>query len=156
MGTRGPRREPTAMKVAKGTYRADKQGDPADELQTIPMTDVPPAPESLGTKGREVWERVGPILVAAGVLHRGDIEAFAIYCTAHDEYAKCNQAIAKDGEYHTGPTGKISPHPALHQRLRWVEVMRRFQAEFGLTPSARANVRVEKKTEGKIQPRRRA
>lgn len=156
MGKRGPRREPTVMKLAKGTYRADRQGNPVDELQTIVLSKVPPAPGSLGEKGREVWQRVGPLLCDSGVLHCGDLEAFAMYCHAHDEYEKCNKTLAADGEYHTGPTGKISPHPALHQRLRWVEVMRRFQSEFGLTPSARNNVRVEKKAEAKVKPRRRA
>jgi len=97
-----------------------------------------------------------PILIQAGVLTEADREAFALLCRTFDEIERLDMVLASEGEYQTAKNGFKAPHPALHQRQKWIDTRRRLLAEFGLTPSARGSVTIAKPRLGIIPRRRKA
>ena len=85
--------------------------------------------------------------------------AFATYCRAHDEIAKCDaQLVDAEGkilEYFTAESGYVGQHPAVNQRFKWIDVKRRYEAEFGLTASSRNGLVGNKPKTGGIKTRKR-
>ncbi len=150
MGKRGPRPAPTTLKILHGRPVTNADEPTPDALRTMP-----PAPDHLGDAGRQRWQEDGARLVALGVLTDVDLPAFGLYCEAWDEVAECNKSLA-DGAYITTNSGYLSPHPALARRKAALERIRRYQAEFGMTPSSRSGVAGKKPTGGRVAARKRA
>lgn len=155
MGKRGAKPAPTALKVLRGTHRKDRHGDPADEVSPATLGTTTP-PRGLGPAGRARWKAVVKQLTELGVLTVLDVGALTTYCRAHDEIAKCDRVLAKDGEYFSTEGGYIGQHPAVNQRFKWLDVKRRYEGEFGLTASARCGLKATKKTKAGVPARSRA
>lgn len=133
MGARGPAREPTALKVVKGTARA-QSAEPKPGGEVI-------QPE-MRASATSVWERLAPDLEAKGVLTAWDVDAFAVYCEA--------VATADEALEHLETEGRVIEHPKQGTcRNPWwqvwreaVDVMVRYGSRFGLTPSDRGALKV--------------
>lgn len=151
----GRKKLPTTLKLQKGTFAAYRDGNPALEMQSPVVRNLPPAPDSLGTKGAERWETVGKILAAATCLQESDLQALECYARAFDEVLRCDEVLRKDGNY-IPTTTSVVMHPAVRERFQWLDLIRRYESEFGLTPSSRASVRKSEAPKTGIQPRRRA
>lgn len=148
MGRRGTKKTPIELKVARGTYRADRDGDLSELPQVSPIANVPQPPIELGSIGASIWVEKAPELMAAGLLTPLDLLQLADYCRAHDEIAKCDEMIAEHGEL-IATKDSMKANPAVGWRFQWLEVKRRIATEFGMTPSARSSIKVEKpKTQG--------
>lgn len=156
MGRRGPKPRPVELKVADGTYRADRDGEISDLPKVSPIGSVPQPPAELGSVGAGIWTEKAPKLMEAGLLTPLDIAALTTYCRAHDEIAKCDEMVAEHGEL-IATKDSMKGNPAVGWRFQWLEVKRRYEAEFGMTPSARSSIKVEKpKTQGIAVRRREA
>lgn len=156
MGKRGPRKAPTVLKITRGTHRADRDGDPSLEPNAVPVVDCPPAPESLGEVGRAAWIDSLPKMIAAGYFTHLDLRAFERYCRAHDEVAKCDQILLEEGEYAVaGESGYIAQHPAVNQRFKWLDIMRRYEDAFWLNPTARSGKQIAKPGSAGVPKRQR-
>lgn len=140
MGKRGPRKAPVAIKISKGTYRRDKDGDVAD----MPSPDAAnlDTPATLGEIGLAVWAHESAQLSKTNVLTEADRRALHTYCRTFDEVARLDELLKEEGEYFTAETGYIGQHPGVNQRFKWLEIRRRYECEFGLTPSSRTSIRV--------------
>jgi phage terminase small subunit len=85
MGARGPAPVPSAVKRARGTYRADRA--PRREAEPELVSTVPPAPKWLTLKAeRQVWADTAAVLIAAGLLTLADHDTLAAYCRAKVNY----------------------------------------------------------------------
>jgi P27 family predicted phage terminase small subunit len=138
---RGRKRIPTAIHVAQGTHRTDRHGDP-DAEPGIALHGTPEAPSGIGESGRRAWETVLPTIAAAGYLANLDLHAFERFCRLHDDLADCERVIEEDGAYHVTDGGSIQQHPAVNRRLKIIDLLRRYEIDFWLNPTARAGKQV--------------
>jgi phage terminase small subunit len=111
-----------AFKTLQGTDQPVRmRGDKADPAEVITL--MPPRPEWLKDKWAiDEWNRLGPILLHAGLLTRGNVNAFAQLCAVHGAMATTYEA------------GGI---PIASQ----IGAYRNLIVEFGLTPASAAKVR---------------
>jgi P27 family predicted phage terminase small subunit len=141
MGKRGPAKEPAELKKAKGTFRASRDGEPP------PVDyDVPSCPFAEGSPEALSWDRLMGDMKAAGldaILTRADqgtLEAAAIaWCRARQASADF-AALPLPKRYVQTRSNGLRPHPARDvERTAWSDY-RRFAADLGLSPSARASL----------------
>ena len=148
--TRGRKPIPTALHELNGSYDKDPQRRRQNEPVAPP--EAPALPDSLDEYGKCEWYYLTELLAEMNLLSRADKAAIEIYCQTFSEWRKavdvCNQHGAwttfhdKDGNIQTrrNEFDKI--------RERSAECLRRWLVEFGLTPSSRARVQVNKPDEG--------
>ena len=141
MGKRGPRPQPTALKVARGNPGKRK----INRREPKPSRDIGDIPEWLDPGGRECWAEVVPQLDALGVLTRIDRQALIAYCDTWSRYKAAVDFIRKHGEVIPvlGEDGKLKymhqvPQVAIAAKLQ--AIILRYQQEFGLTPSSRGGI----------------
>ena len=137
----GRPRTPTRVLQLRGTHRADRHGDVADEIQFTPVSVLPPAPGFFDEMASFEWHRVGPELVAKELLTEGDLAAFTMYCLSVSRVVAAERMIAKDGMMILTPQGFLQAHPAIAIARQCGAEVRKFAQEFGMTPSARTRVR---------------
>lgn len=139
MGERGPAQRPTSIKRALGV-RADRINDA--EPQPEPLVAIPSPPEQLDAVGREIWERLVPSLIAAGVLSAWDLDVFALFCDAVSTARRAAELLRK-GLLTKGRRDGIVTNPAWRVYRDAVALVRILAREFGLTPSARSGLKVD-------------
>jgi P27 family predicted phage terminase small subunit len=139
---------PVSTKRARGTFRKDRAGNAGREPQVGALDKVPPAPKCLGRIGRAKWDETGGLLTGLGLLTELDVDALEVYCAAWDEVRECDAEIKTSGAFFTAESGYIGQHPAVVRRHKALDVIRRFQSEFGMTAAARTKVVVAQKPTG--------
>lgn len=142
MGKRGPKRAPTSVKVARGTHRKDRDGDPAKEPKPEQIT-APKPPTHLGQIGRAKWSDLAPRLAKIGLLTENDLEALTLLCESFEEKSNCETILREQGEYSVLENGYIAAHPAIARLDRAIKRIRQLMAAFGMTPSDRAGMKIQ-------------
>src|SRR5215469_3421102 len=136
---RGRRPKPTALKKLEGNpgHRRLNEEEPA------PAAVAPPCPQFIQGAAREHWNEVAPELEALGVLARIDGPMLAAYCEAFAQWRKA-QDMLKLGHVLKTATGYpvLSPYFVVAERS--LKTMRAIATEFGMTPSSRSRLRVER------------
>jgi P27 family predicted phage terminase small subunit len=152
----GPKRKPDTLKVADGTHRPTRDGDPSLAPKAPLIANCPTPPEILGKDGRAAWIDVLPKMIGAGFFTQLDLLAFERYCRFHDEVAKCDAILLADGEYTVAETGYVCQHPAVNQRFKWLDMIRRYEDSFWLNPTARSGKQISSKAKSTVPKRNRA
>lgn len=142
MGSRGPRPLPTALKLARGTARADRLR--ADEPRPLPVSSLA-APTWLSEDGRKVYRRLGKQLHALGVLSESDLPLLALLADQWVIYLGASAFLRENGEVYSirdtdGNLRTVMPFPQVAQRNASAKAIQRLSAEFGLSPSSRSRV----------------
>lgn len=144
MGRRGPAPQPTAMKKLRGNpgKRALNSAEPK------PDSRMPDPPQWLIDMGKDspawqLWQTLAPQLHQMGVLTLVDGGSFSRYCQIYDEWRRAVEKYDADGRYYETESGAIMTHPAVHLANKLSEQMLRLEQQFGLTPSARSNIKVD-------------
>ena len=132
----------------------DRHGSPVAEPGNA-IQGTLEAPVGMGDAGRKVWDMILPQITAAGYLTDLDLHAFETFCALHDEVVDCEASIAEDGSYNTSDSGTIHQHPAVYRRLKILDMIKRYEADFWLTPTARAGKQVTQKPKTGIATRQR-
>src|SRR5262245_53672168 len=137
MGRRGPAPETTRLKLIKGTkpYRIN-----TNEPQ--PLALAINRPEWLSPLAGEEWDHVAPHLVAMGTITDADLAGFAIYCEAVARWRRLAELVAQSPPV-VNRDGAVVKNPVYAQVRDAAAEVRLWAREFGLTPSARAGIRVE-------------
>lgn len=138
MGARGPRPEPTALKIAKGN--PGRRAINAQEPQ--PEGDLEQAPEWLSDEAREHWQEIAGELERIGVLTSLDGAAFATYCHTWARWRAAERDIEANGETALNSKGDRRPRAIVGIARDLLTAVLKYQREFGLTPSARSLVKV--------------
>jgi len=141
MGKRGPRPEPTIIKMAKGNpgKRRLNKSEPKP-----PSDDIQP-PDWVTGKSLEKWQEVVPKLVGMGVMTNADIDTIARYCTMHEQYLKYLDQVRRGLDVlvirdDAGKVKYMQSTPAATMMTKLAASMLRIEQEFGLTPSARSGL----------------
>lgn len=146
MGKRGPKPTPKAVKRRRGTYRGDRDGGTPE-----PEREKPRRPTWLGDEAGKLWPAIAAELDAMGVLARVDQTTLALLCQALADYLAARAVVdeaAAEGEVRfcaTTDKGNIIQHPAVGVMNKSWERVVKLAREFGMTPSARAGLKVEDK-----------
>lgn len=137
MSRPGPRPAPSAIRRATG-QRRDRL-NPAEPLP-LPSTGCPQPPPSLCPEAQAIWRRLAPDLHGAGVLTSWNIETFAAYCDLSIQVEKAREILAH-GLLINGRRDRYVTNPAWRIYRDALVLLRAYAIEFGLTPSARSQIR---------------
>lgn len=103
---------------------------------------LPRCPPHLGDVARKEWRRLAGPLYQMGVLSVTDRAALAAYCVAWARWVEAEEQLAKGVPLIKTPSGYVQQSPWLSIANKQLEIMARFMAELGLSPSARARLRL--------------
>lgn len=103
----------------------------------------PSVPSALSRRAKQVWKETCDSLEKMGILAKPDRHQLAAYCESVAWHEACSKIIAKEGMTFITEQGYIAQRPEVGMRNRAWTTMRQFAKEFGLTPSARANIEVD-------------
>ena len=141
MGKRGPRPEPTILKIAKGNpgKRALNKSEPK------PPADAIQPPDWVSGRSLEKWQEVVPKLVGMGVMTNADIDTIARYCTMYEQFVKYLDQVRRGLDVlvirdDSGKVKYMQSTPAATMMTKLAASMLRIEQEFGLTPSSRSGI----------------
>ena len=139
MGRRGPAPMPSNLKLLRGESRPSR----VSPAEPRPRDLAPAKPEWLSQAASAEWDRIVPDLVAMRTATEADAACLAAYCEAVARFQVASALVAKAGLMLRDRDGIVRKNPAVaHARDASLD-MRMWAREFGLTPAARAPLRVE-------------
>lgn len=106
---------------------------------------APSCPRWLSPEAKRAWRETVPVLKQMRILTRIDRDALAAYCQTYARWKAAEQFIDQHGEVYPirDEAGKIrymQPFPQVAIARSYLQVLRSYQQEFGMTPSARTRV----------------
>jgi P27 family predicted phage terminase small subunit len=143
MGRRGPRPQPTKLKLLRGNPGRRRLN--AREPQ--PEAVAPDAPEQLNEEARREWARVVGELEANGLITRLDRAALAGYCMAWSHWIDAEVKLREFGAVLKSPTKGfpiLSPYWTIANTA--LKQMRDLLSEFGMSPASRTRVEAVDRT----------
>jgi len=140
----GRPRKPTTLKIAEGTHRKDRDGDPEKEVKGRKLQRNSKPPFKLNRNELAIWKRVLDVLCAKGLATDLDREPIARYCQHSWEARLIRNEIQKKGRLIRGrDKGQWKANP-LFTVLRQIERnLMWFESRFGMTPTDRAGLNIE-------------
>jgi len=137
VGKRGPRPEPTALRIVKG----NPGKRPLPKHEPRPAVRLPPAPSWLTTEAKAEWKRTGEKLLRVGVMTETDTTALLVYCETWARWKDAQDQLFKFGPIvKQGKNGYLAQSPYLQIANKAMEQMLKLLVEFGMTPSSRSRV----------------
>jgi len=129
---RGRRPKPTNLKKLTGNpgKRRLREDEPV-------ATGTAECPEHLDAIARREWERVAPLLQEMGILASIDAAALAGYCA---NYSLWVNAQRESGKLVRKTERGMAVNPYVRIAQAAMDQMRKFMAEFGMTPSSRSRL----------------
>jgi P27 family predicted phage terminase small subunit len=127
-----------------------------NDAEPKPALGRPEMPRDLPIAAAKEWKRIAPELQALGVLAKVDRAALAAYCHAFARWFEAEQHVLEHGIIVQEPillmgveTGffRFKKNPAVTISETAMKIMKAFLVEFGMTPSSRSRVRIEKPVE---------
>lgn len=140
MGRRGPRPQPSALRVLRGSRRSgDVSREPAP-----PQGDIRP-PLWLAGPALQKWNELVPLLQGVRVMTQADVGALARYCDSWAWWRRCRDIIEAEGDTivirdANGAEKYRQQRPEVGIVNKLAQQLHRLECEFGLTPSARSNI----------------
>ncbi|TDQ01260.1 phage terminase small subunit P27 family [Labedaea rhizosphaerae] len=138
MGKRGPAPKPTALRVLHGD-----RPDRINNDEPLPAEGGITAPDTLSDDARAAWDRLAPDLIACGVLTAWDVDGFAMVCEALARYRAATKLVNGSALLVQGANGFVK-NPALVVQREAEMTFAQLGARFGLTPSDRSQLKVER------------
>lgn len=143
---RGRKPKPTNLKRLAGNpgHRPLNDSEP-----TPPAPErAPYAPRHLSDDAQKEWRRIVNALMDLGLYTDVDRVALEMYCQAYGDWLDAEQMVRKEGAVLVSEvTGNAYQNPWYHVANREWEKLRKMLPEFGLTPSARTRLAVDKPEE---------
>ena len=141
----GPKPKPTAIKKLRGN--PGKRKLPDNEPQPDQTNKPPPVPRHLCKVGKKKWRQLSKELHAAGLLTKIDQDQLAVYCVEYATFIEAEANIQEHGKLIKAQSGFPMQSPWLAIRNKASDKMKKIAVEFGMTPSSRSRVTVEKPKE---------
>src|SRR5262245_18427367 len=141
MGKRGVPPKPRALRLIDGTHP-----ERINANEPIPAGGVPEPPAGMAAAVREVWNYTVGQLDAMGIAVACDRDALVCYCEAVVNHREASKLLARSDVLIKGIHGNPVRNPALAVQRDSANLIRAFAQEFGLTPSARTRIEVDRAT----------
>lgn len=139
----GPMRGRKPTPVSLRLVRGNPGRRPIPEVAKV-SSEMPQAPAHLSQRAREEWDTIAPQLHEAGLLAKVDRSALAAYCQAYGRWVEAEVALKTHGTLVKSPSGFPMVSPYLTVANKAMEQMTKMLIEFGMSPSSRSRVTVEK------------
>lgn len=139
---RGPAPQPTALKLLRGNPGRRRLND-AEATPEVPLA-VPAPPVALKGEASAEWRRRAPQLLRLGLMTEVDLPAFESYCRAWGRYVDAETKVEATGVILQAPSGYPIQNPMLAVANKALAQCKDFWARFGMTPSDRTRVRIDK------------
>lgn len=128
----GHNRKPTALKIAEGTFRADR----ANPNEPKPKPVAPKCPDWLAPEAKKEWRKLAPVLERLGILTEIDGNTLAAYCETVAQVKAASIAL-RDLPFEHPNYRKVA---VTLEKAR--DAMRHLGAELGLSPASRGRLNV--------------
>lgn len=140
----GRKPKPTALKVVGGN--PGKRKLPTDEPKPPKLKANAKPPAGMTKEARKAWPRVIKILVNMKVFTMADTDAVRMYCENFARWEIATKEIAtRSGMVELHPTSGALVVSPYHKIAKECEAnMFKIMTEFGMTPSSRTRVKIEK------------
>jgi P27 family predicted phage terminase small subunit len=109
---------------------------------------VPECPDYLDEVAKKEWGRLTTILTAMKVLTEADYIALANLCQAYSTLMNAQRQMNKTGILYKTKSGYIQQSPLLGIIGAQTRIVNDLLREFGLTPSSRTRIMIEKEDDG--------
>ena len=139
MPVRGRRPKPTKLKILEG----NPGKRPLNEHEPKPKPITPACPRWLSPVAKKEWKRIVPELENLGLLTCVDGAALEGYCQSYARWVEAEQFMVKHGTIFKTPSGYIQQVPQVAIAQKYLNIVKAFCGEFGLTPSSRSRVDVK-------------
>lgn len=139
MGARGRRPEPTALKLLHGAkpYRVN-----LDEPK--PPIGLPECPDWVDSETMQIWNKTLLVLHHMNLASSADEDTLMAYCQAVVVHRRAARQIAEQGVTVLGSMRTPVKNPACTVMNEAATQIARYAGLFGLTPSARSEIRMGK------------
>lgn len=142
----GPPKTPTHLQLVRG----NPSKRPINKKEPKPPKGVPPTPKYFSKQGKYWFKRMAEELDSAGVLSLLDAKALELLVEAYVEYRHHCEVLDEEGYTYTNMTesgAMIKAHPAAIMKADAWKRIRTMLGEFGMTPSSRTKVTINKPAE---------
>lgn len=136
---RGRKPKPTRLKLLEG----NPGKRPISGREPQPPASQPSCPAHLSPTAKAEWKRLAQTLNRIGVLTQVDRAALAAYCQAYGRWVEAEKKLQETPVLLKTPAGYVQQSPWLTVANKQLELMVRYMAELGLTPSARSRLAVQ-------------
>ena len=147
----GRPRKPTALKLLHGDFEKDPQRQ--NKREPIAKAGRPTCPRHLKGEARKEWTRVTKELADLTVLAKTDRAALQHYCETWELRSIALADVQKNGCFYTtidqGGNVIRKRNPADVAFLEYSRLCHKYLTEFGLTPSSRTRIQIEKEVESR-------
>ena len=116
--------------------------------EPMPAGSLPTCPAHLSPTAKAEWKRLARSLNGVGLLTQADRAALAAYCQAYGRWVEAERQLAETPTLLRTPSGYVQQSPWLTVANKQLELMARFMAELGLTPSSRSRLGVVAASDG--------
>lgn len=113
---------------------------PINPQRARPKVALPRAPEHLSDEAKREWRRLGPELVAAGLMSPVYHAMFEAFCQTYARWVEAEKKLSETALLVKSPNGYPIHNPWLSIARAEREAMHKIAVEFGLTPAALARV----------------
>lgn len=145
MGKRGPSPKPTNLKVLQGNPGKRELNE--NEPKYNSSEELLKPPSYLSNYGKKEWKRISPLLLKNGLLTEADVSALAAYCQAYNRWLEAEKLIRTYGYTAMTDKGNIIQRPEVGIANKAMDEMLKYGKEFGLTPSSRSSLHIDKPEE---------
>ena len=117
-----------------------------------PSNDVPRCPVWLSADAKRAWKRLVPQLKRMRVLSAVDADALTAYCQTWARWKRAEEFLEKHGDVYPlrddgGNIRCMQQFPQVAIARNLAQLLKAYQQEFGLTPSARTRIEVKEPEE---------
>lgn len=143
MGRRGPPPQPTRLRLLRGN--PGKRG--VGGREPTPASRNPACPAWLRPEVKRIWRGTVATLRELNIITRVDRDALTAYCQSYARWKAAEQFLEQHGEVYPvrdekGTIRCMRAYPQVRIAMDMLSVLRSYQQEFGMTPSARTRVEV--------------
>ena len=136
---RGRKPTPTQLKLVAG----NPGKRPINGSEPQPAADLPTCPAHLNPSAKAEWKRLARDLNRIGLLTMVDRAALAVYCQSYGRWVEAERKLKETPVLLKMPSGYIQHSPWLTIANKERELMARYMAELGLTPSSRSRLAID-------------
>ena len=143
MGKRGPNKLPNELKLQRGTFRSNQDGDPNSlPVAKLKASEIPAAPVTLNEYGRTLWYSVLQEYTTLEVVSKNlDLPMFEKYCWMMQETQRLEQELMTEGYLTSGAYSEVQ-NPKFNVYMKLFDSCMKISKEYGLTPASRQNIRL--------------
>lgn len=137
--------KPLQEKILSGSRIRNDRDEDAQVANAAVDLGMPPCPGWVKGAAKKHWDVLGPQLVQAGLLSVVDGDVFGLHCDNIAAYEQVCEKLTKiDDWIAKTPNEFVIQSAWLQVRNKLQELIIKTAREFGLTPAARSNVKVNK------------